>query len=300
MTKLGNIVLSTELPIDDQIKKAIRTHRVTVLEYDGSLKTECPVLNFNTTDLVFPSEDGKLGSLVMLDYPEGSSVPVVMGIVPDSENKLNTIYQNEYQKKFTKQSENCVISVSEDALNGNINVSILGLVEGKSNFKINVGSVQGTAKAEIACQGEMNIRSTKNLNLFVEDEFNLNVRNKVNQEKFNNIKCKLGVGIIVTDEFDNTIITNADGVNILDKNKNNIKMDSNGVKIDVKGKADIIISGDCNLDVKGKVVLKSPDVKIEGGELTVGNIKNPLQGFCQLPLCVITGTPQTVNKIPSI
>ena len=210
MTKLGNIVLSTELPIDGQIKKAIRTHRVAVLEYDGSLKVECPVLNFNTTDLIFPTEEGKLGSLVLLDYPEGSSVPVVVGIVPESENKLNTIYQNEYQKKFTKQSENCVISVSEDAFNGNIVVSILGLKSDFGNMKINVGNINNTGKFELAVQGQLDIRSTKVTNLYTEDEINVFIRNLANQEKFNKISWKLKVGLKILDDFDNEFYLNDD------------------------------------------------------------------------------------------
>lgn len=281
--RIGNVVLNNELPIDKQIKEALRTNRVTVLEYDGSIKQECPVLNFQTSDLIFPKEYGKLGSSVMLLQPYGSHIPIVVGIIPDMENKNNTIIQNEYQKKFLKQSENCVVSFSEDAENGNIIISILGLKPNKSNFKINVGSVENDAKAEISVQGEMKIISTKKLDLIVNEELNLNIRNLQNKEKFNSLKYKLGEGLTIVDEFENTIITKSD-------------------KIQIQSKYDINLESENNINVKSEkeINVNSPSVKIEGGgKVTIGKNPKPITGFCAQTICPVVNIPLTTNEMPS-
>ena len=80
-------------------------------------------------------------------------------------------------------------------------------------------------------------------------------------------------------------------------NKINITKDSN---IDISGSSNVKISGDCKIEASGSCTVKSPDVTITGGKLTVkgtvttsAGVANPLGPFCGLPACLFTGAPHT-------
>lgn len=245
-TRIGYVYLTSSLGIDEQIKKAIRTHKITVLENEGAIHHNCPVLNFKTTDLEFPNELGKLGSCVLLNYPLGSTIPVVVGVVPTNDDKLLTTYESEKQRKFIKDSEECTISVIEDAESGVFHISVFGKQTGKSNFNIDVSSVDKKAKANVSVQGELNVKVTDMIKVTVEDEFNMKIRNLESQEKFSEVSYKLGTGLTIKDEFENEMYLNSNGL------KGIIKKD---VQLDVEGKVTLNSKGKINIQGKGSIVI---------------------------------------------
>ena len=251
----GYVVFNNVGDIDSYIKDAIRRHRVIILEDGGTLKLECPVLNFETTNLVFPSALGKLGSKVLLCYPQNSRIPIVMGVIPSfDETQQNAFYDNENQRKFIKDTENSTITVDEDAENGVYNISVYGKVAGKSNYNISVSSANNDAVANVKVNGQLNITAVNNITMLVNDELDILVKNSKVQDKFNKLTWKLGNGLTIIDEFDNTVNLNSNGLIAEIKKDINLTIDGNTNinstgKIDIEGSGGIVINDPSSIEL---------------------------------------------------
>ena len=79
------------------------------------------------------------------------------------------------------------------------------------------------------------------------------------------------------------------------------------VKIVIQGNADVKVSGNSKVEVSGNSEIKasgstkinSPSVEVTGGVVKVGNTPLPPQGFCSIPNCIFSGSPHTINQMPS-
>lgn len=289
--KIGYIYLvpdSENGNIENDIKECIRTHKVSILEEDGTVKMGCPVLNFNSTDLTYPEKYGEYGSCVLLAYPEKSSVPVIMGILPTNSEKENAQYKNKNQKRYVKNTKDYQVSITQDADKGILDLSVFGKDKAEINIKSNTKDSKG--KIKIQAQENIELESFKDLNIKTQDTLEIKIKNVKNQEKFTTIKYKLTEGLTITDEFENIITLNKDGMVIT------LKKD---IIINADGNANINVKGNCNADIKGNSNIKSPNVKITGGKVQIGNNPKPATGFCGTPVCFVTGAPLTTNTMPS-
>ena len=183
------------------IQDCIRLGKLNVITDTGTVFRDCPVLNKDFSNIKFPDKVGETGTLVLISFIFSSSRPVVLGTIPNLDKY--PYIQNENQQVEIAEDEDCAITIDKDPVNGTYAISIFGKTAGRSNFNISVGSVGGDAKCNIDVQGELKADVTKLAQLNVEEEFELNIRNDEEQEKFTNVKYKRGVGLEIVDEFDN-------------------------------------------------------------------------------------------------
>ncbi len=214
--EIGYIIISGILNRDEYISNVLRTHRASVVTYSGTVHDNCPIMlqfgndeNGSYLPFNFPADTTSKGSCVVLLNPYGSTIPVIIGIVPTLENKV--ILDNEFQNKNIIDSDECNITYVNDPQNGRASINVYGKQASKGNFNISVGSVNNDANVTIDTQGDLNLNATNNLNLLVQNNLNITIRNKDTQDNLTSINYTLGQGLTITDEFNNVVTLNQEG-----------------------------------------------------------------------------------------
>lgn len=272
--EIGYVILSGNLDRDSYIQRCIRLGKVNVMTTNGTVYSECPVMNRDFSLIKFPEDKGKLGTAVVLIGVFGSTIPVVLGVLPNLDSYPYT--QNEKQDVSVLEDENCAIVLDRDPLNGNYNLSIFGKKADKSNFNISVGAVDGNAKCNIDVQGEMKTNVTKLSQLNVEEEFEINIRNKEANEKFTNIKWIRETGLVITDEFDNKVVLKNEG-SIIEVGKIRLGGKEGGTTL--KEIFDDLFTAIDNMTLKTS---QGPTVPIPINKAEFDAIKNKVQEFMEI------------------
>jgi len=203
---------------DKYIQRCIRNYIVNVVSLRGIVYNNCKISSFK--NVKFPNEVGETGTMVLVLFPYSkTNSGVVAQVYPEPESYPS--YENEFQEKEMIETDNCVISLIKDAVSGIETLSIYGKVAGKSNLNICLGSVSKDANFNIDVQGDVKVNSTKTLELNVQDELKIKVKDVAKQTTFSTINYKLGQGFTLTDEFQNEIITKSTGIHV---NAGNVKI----------------------------------------------------------------------------
>jgi hypothetical protein len=185
---------------------------------------------------------------------------------------------------------------------GNVSIKVQGADEKSGNVKLEVSGK--VAINQIVKDGETEKITTQILMDNTKDAEKIQIK-----DQFKNTIVVDKKGVALTDSNKNTIVTSKDGIAITDFSENHIITTAEEINIKTaknftqktEKKYTINVGGDANISVEGKTVLKSPDVTITGGKLTVNGTAAPTGsgGFCGIPACIFSSAPHVGNVIQS-
>lgn len=139
LTGIGFIYIPMDIDRDDFVKKCFVRQQVSIMLEAGGAFHNCYITKECLQDVIFPQENGKLGSRVVYVSPETSSSLMVVGVFPEP-GSCDFLEENQKMIRTKNgQSEMNLI------FNPNENIAILNLVGTvPQKFYVNLASGEGS------------------------------------------------------------------------------------------------------------------------------------------------------------
>lgn len=212
---VGYIVIPSNIDRKIYIKSVFKNNAVMMRTEDGNLMRNVSVDNDVLQRLVFPLNDNSVGSTVVwINIPKYNN-RVIVGMI-DVLSAASRII-NEFQYKIEEVSENGVVSALFDANTSELNLTSISRKKGlKSKINVTVSNPDADAELNVYISGTANIKASKSVNLISNEALQFTVSDADKKQLFGFI-YKSGVGLTVTDEYGNEIVTDKNVVSLFSK-----------------------------------------------------------------------------------
>lgn len=212
---VGFVIIPKELDRKQYIDNCYRTSTVSMHGGKGyGIFTGVKVEKNTIQNISFPKESGITGTPVIWVRDGISQLPVIVGSLT-KQNEVYSLAENQYRMKRENLDKTKIIEFFVDAESSKAELNIIGDSENPANFTIKLNSKNKDSVFNLICDNEVNIFSSKKINVESNEEVVLQVTEK-GETKFN-VSYKLGTGFEYKDEFKNEINCKKDEINISSK-----------------------------------------------------------------------------------
>lgn len=209
---IGYVAIPADVDRADHVKYCLQNHIATIRTNEGEFIRDCPIaygfIGVNEGfiySLEFPGDPTELGSqVVALNVPK-SDIPIIIGCLPMIDGTVHI--PGEDSLSFSRGSSEGSFLIEGDGLKG-----ILQMVaDGGDQENGGVVSIRAMneAKSAVISLGtdKFNLHTTKRTEVLSNEEFEVIVKNKQQDDKKASIKYTKGVGLQYKDEWDNEVLT---------------------------------------------------------------------------------------------
>lgn len=216
----GYVILPKDIDRNQFIQYCFNTGTVLLVSNDGEQFVDTKISKNLLNYLEFPEDNEGLGSMVVFSRMPHNKLPIITGLISKGDELPDW---KEHQFKLDKKYKDQGVGISGDASKGILNISVI------NGRELNIFII-GDDDAKINIKGSnLNIISDK-IEATIQKSFAIKVK-KIGENKETNISYVLGTGLVYEDEFQNTIKTKIDGIEIQSekyniKNKNDYSIKS--------------------------------------------------------------------------
>jgi len=215
---VGYIILPKGTDRDKYIKTCYRKERVAIqLDHGLGIIPNCYITTSALREIVFPEQDGYLGSCVAFMGDEYSSAPIIVGVVTKL-NETQLLDENIYKKSVaTKDSR---VDVEINGNTGEMFINVDSQFENGGAITVNLNSKNNTSKFKVNCFGDISLYSEGDTSLETLKTTNIQCSYIEGLEKKTASRINLSQeGMLYEDKNGNSISATDDTINIVPKTK---------------------------------------------------------------------------------
>ncbi len=259
---IGYVTLPLDVDRDVYIRNVYRKGSISVVLDDGGTIDDVQVTKGCLSELVFPESSKELGSIVFWVNIPKKNQPVIVGCLNKSNEFVNL---NENEFSFKRGSKFGFVEVSGNGKNGDMNF-IVNHNQARGKINIIASNKKGTAEVNVNVKGDVNVKTSKRVNISAEESFNLTVGDentiavlnyKKNEgfqylDEFNNsIELKAGEVVINTSSGKKITINDQGGITIDATDEGNLILKAGVTEIELSEQGCVIDTGDKELFLNG-------------------------------------------------
>lgn len=212
---IGYVFIPKDKDAKEFIEYCRRNNAITILLEDGGYIDNVLVGKSLWNEIEFPETEGTLGSIIFWVNQPKNNQPVAVALI----SKNNEIVSLTSKKASLRRSSvKGLAEVLVDGNNGNVFINAAGLSDTGGNIFIVSKNKKKNSTLNLAISGSIQLTS-QSVSHLISDFFEINIANAAKDKKVALLRYKKGEGLSYEDEFENTIKTTEDKVQISPKKK---------------------------------------------------------------------------------
>lgn len=217
------VSIPSNIDRDKFIKRCMRTQTLFIRGESGEAFRNVICPKYLLKEIIFPIESNKRGSLVAWVKQPKHNIPIVVAAYELKDGFSDIEEERQFRNIKTSSSGN-VVDIDGRADKATLDISVSSAENGKGKIKLRVVNPNQTAELEVYVKGQASIFADKKVKLSTNEEFLVELRDADDVVK-SYISYKIGVGLVLIDEFGNEIKTQ--------NGKFTVKVGSSGRQLEV-------------------------------------------------------------------
>lgn len=195
---IGYVVVPLDVDRDVYIKSVYRKGAISVALDDGGVIDDILITKEALSQIEFPKNSKELGSIIFWVNIPKKNQPIVVGTL-NKNNEFINLNENEFS--FKKNNKFGFVEVSGNGKTGDLNF-IVNNNQSRGKINIIASNKPGTAEVNVDVNGDVNIKTTNEINLSAQESFSLSIGDENTIATLSYVKNE---GFQYIDEFNNTI-----------------------------------------------------------------------------------------------
>lgn len=218
---IGNVIIPPRLNRSEFINQCLKNKTIMVHSVDNMIEKDVIVDKDSIKSIVFPENSSEFGSTVLCVTNEITGRSRVVAVFATQDDDQEIFEENQW-RIYKSNGDNYV---SFDIQGNNGEFHILSNSGGDSiKSTITMLNSSNLAELELLIQGMVNFIINKKIKISSKEGFEFFIKNGKEEAK---LKYTPNEGFFVLDEFENSIQTNKDGIE-LNRGKQNLSINKSG------------------------------------------------------------------------